>query len=301
MPPISNNYKSTPVVGLSIFLVFSWLALKRARSLFRFHRFQRHSVGQLLDHYFISKATHPLQIIRWNKRLQFWEPSHGHSTLIFACRSHSLLLRIFVTSQSRRGGRGLQYPPLCALPPKQSWIHPGLHCKSISCFPLSERPLLPQIWPIQSNPIQSEQFRVEGKPGYTLPVFRGGAHPVWGLTAIITLQVRHLFSWVFLFFEFSCFFSPVFASPSPGHCLSASTHLLLRPELPSAWPLRQDFHTGQCDRGNLENETDKRGNLEKGKNLKTRNIVNTNQNGRFFFTKEKQKSRRISILNSWKQ
>jgi len=32
------------------------------------------------------------------------------------------------------------------------------------------------------------QFRVEGKPGYSLPVFRGGAHPVWGLTAIITLQ-----------------------------------------------------------------------------------------------------------------
>jgi len=32
------------------------------------------------------------------------------------------------------------------------------------------------------------QFRVAGSPGYSLPVFRGGAHPVWGLTAIITLQ-----------------------------------------------------------------------------------------------------------------
>ena len=37
----------------------------------------------------------------------------------------------------------------------------------------------------------SHQFRVAGSPGYSLPVFRGGAHPVWGLTAIITLQVRH--------------------------------------------------------------------------------------------------------------
>ena len=56
------------------------------------------------------------------------------------------------------------------------------------------------------SPLRSHQFRVAGSPGYSLPVFRGGAHPVWGLTAIITLQVRLPFSRVFflqLFFLLS--------------------------------------------------------------------------------------------------
>ena len=83
------------------------------------------------------------------------------------------------------------------------------------------------------SPPRSHQFRVAGSPGYSLPVFRGGAHPVWGLTAIITLQVSHPYyrllspvnqEFVCLFLEKNGF-SSVFASPSSWHCLSASTPL----------------------------------------------------------------------------
>ena len=161
--------------------------------------------------------------------LQFWETSLDLSTLVFACRSHSLLLRIFVTSKSRGSRRGLHCPPLCPLWSQKSWIHPGLHFKSIWCFLSSE---------------QSLQFRVEGKPGYTLPVFRGGSHPVWGLTAIITLQVRLPFSQVCFVLGVQFFFLPSFcelfsrallisidSSSSPrsscdGTRMSCETHLL---------------------------------------------------------------------------
>merc|ERR1719244_706683 len=32
------------------------------------------------------------------------------------------------------------------------------------------------------------QFRVPGKPGYSLPVYHGAPHIIWGLTAIMTFQ-----------------------------------------------------------------------------------------------------------------
>ena len=33
------------------------------------------------------------------------------------------------------------------------------------------------------------QFRVSTRPGYSLPVYYGGPHVIWGLTAIITFQL----------------------------------------------------------------------------------------------------------------
>ena len=149
MPALSSNqkgdYKATPVVGLH-FLRFRMLALTRA-----------------------------LYVMLW----------FSDDILVFAnlldssYRSHTLLLPIFFTSQSRRGGGGLHCPPLCALRPPQSWLHPGE-----KFFNILDDPSSPMILPPCSH-----QFRVAGSPGYSLPVFRGGAHPVWGLTAIITLQV----------------------------------------------------------------------------------------------------------------
>ena len=78
-------------------------------------------------------------------------------------------------------------------------------------------------------PPRSHQFRVAGSPGYSLPVFRGGAHPVWGLTAIITLQVllcHRILShtnqyFIFKFIELNRF-SLVSPSSPPRHRLSPS-------------------------------------------------------------------------------
>ena len=78
-------------------------------------------------------------------------------------------------------------------------------------------------------PPRSHQFRVAGSPGYSLPVFRGGAHPVWGLTAIITLQVRHYHRilshtnqyFIFKFIELNRF-SLVSPRSPPRHRLSPS-------------------------------------------------------------------------------
>ena len=52
---------------------------------------------------------------------------------------------------------------------------------SVFCLPLSNLSSVSQQG--------YTQFRVTNKPGYSLPVFTGGPHVVWGLTAIITFQL----------------------------------------------------------------------------------------------------------------